>query len=145
MYQFINTYLCVPFSFDSLILKLFVDAPWPFQSARAYNMKAEVYSFSIVLWEILSTKIPYVFARNRQQLFNFVGERNDWVPAQMTLIIPLIILLFPHTVEENGRPDISPKWPLAIQDILENSFDIDLRKRPVSILHCHMLYSLFQH
>ena len=77
------------------------------QSNRAYNLKADVYSFSIILWEILTAKTPYLFVRRRNQLINYV-------------------------VEENGRPDIEESWPSSIQGMLESSFDSEIEKRPVS-------------
>ena len=78
-------------------------------SNRAYNLKADVYSFSIILWEILTAKTPYLFVRRRHQLINYV-------------------------VEENGRPDIEESWPSSIQGMLESSFDSEIEKRPVSQL-----------
>lgn len=72
-----------------------------------YNLKADVYTFSIVLHEMLSGHLPYAFARNPRQLINFV-------------------------VIENGRPDINETWPISIRSMLENSFDKEVEMRPVS-------------
>ena len=41
-----------------------------------YNLKADVYSFGIVLWEMLSQKPPYSHVRSKSELVEFVGERN---------------------------------------------------------------------
>lgn len=76
-------------------------------SSKPYNMKADVYSFSIIVWEILSGKVPYAFVRRRHQLISEV-------------------------VEGNVRPGIDPSWPMTIQGMLESSFDADISKRPVS-------------
>ncbi|KAL7540520.1 hypothetical protein ACHAXR_010185, partial [Thalassiosira sp. AJA248-18] len=73
------------------------------------NLKSDVYSFAIVLWEMLSGKIPYAFARRKHQLIHYV-------------------------VEQNGRPVIDESWPSAIQDMLESSFDPEIERRPVSAL-----------
>ena len=72
-----------------------------------YNLKSDVYTFSIVVWEILSNETPYMFVRKRTQLINYI-------------------------VNENGRPKIDSTWPMPIQGMLETSFDSDLGRRPVS-------------
>lgn len=77
-------------------------------SGCAYNMKADVYSFSIVLWEILSGKTPYFFIRKVHQLVRQV-------------------------VDESVRPAIDYSWPAAVQGMMESSFDSDIDKRPVSV------------
>jgi serine/threonine protein kinase len=72
-----------------------------------YNLKADVYTFSIIVWELISGQTPYMFARRRHELINYV-------------------------VEEKGRPDVDESWPTSIQGMLESSFDADIDKRPVS-------------
>ncbi|KAL7526533.1 hypothetical protein ACHAXR_001532 [Thalassiosira sp. AJA248-18] len=74
-------------------------------SGNPYNLKADIYTFAIILWEILSGRTPYEFVRRRHQLIHYV-------------------------VEENGRPVIDESWPLAIQGMLESSFDPEIQKRP---------------
>ena len=76
-------------------------------SGRPYNLKSDVYTFAIVLWEILSLETPYVFIRRRDQLEDYI-------------------------VNGNGRPTIDENWPISIQGLLESSFDSDMGKRPVS-------------
>lgn len=74
-------------------------------NGKDYNLKADVYTFSIVLWEILTGQKPYSFVKSRGQLTQ-------------------------HVVEEHGRPDIDPSWPSPIQHMLEDSFEADIDKRP---------------
>jgi len=70
-----------------------------------YNLKADIYTFGIVLWEILSLEKPYGFVRGRDELISCV-------------------------VEENVRPPISDCWPETIRDVIEQSFDQDYEQRP---------------
>ena len=66
-------------------------------SEDAYNMKANVYTFAIVLWEMLSLRTPYVIAKGRyHQLIDFV-------------------------VLKQGRPYIEESW-CRIQEMLKSSF-----------------------
>mmetsp|Transcript_8189 Transcript_8189/g.12340 ORF Transcript_8189/g.12340 Transcript_8189/m.12340 type:complete len:182 (+) Transcript_8189:217-762(+) len=74
-------------------------------SGEAYNLKVDVYSFAIVLWEILAGQIPYAFVRKMHQLTDFV-------------------------VDEDGRPDIHESWPKDVKRMLESSFDADMDNRP---------------
>ncbi|KAL7526321.1 hypothetical protein ACHAXR_001425 [Thalassiosira sp. AJA248-18] len=76
-------------------------------SGKAYNMKADVYTFAIVLWEMLSGEIPYSFVRSRDQLCNYVCQ-------------------------EHGRPEIDESWPSNIKGMLRSSFDDEVYYRPVS-------------
>ena len=41
---------------------------------EAYNMKADVYTFGIVMWEIFSLEMPYGHIRRRDELLHCVGE-----------------------------------------------------------------------
>jgi serine/threonine protein kinase len=43
-------------------------------AGKAYNLKADVYTFSIVLWEILSLHRPFVGIRNSPALIRHVGK-----------------------------------------------------------------------
>lgn len=43
-------------------------------SGDSYNMKADVYSFAIVLWEMLSASRPYAFVKSLEQLIQHVGK-----------------------------------------------------------------------
>jgi serine/threonine protein kinase len=72
---------------------------------KPYNMKADIYSFAIVLWELLAGRTPYAFVRRQHHLIQ-------------------------HVVHENGRPDIQESWPDSIKDVLRNGFDADIKTRP---------------
>ena len=50
-----------------------------------YNMKADVYSFSIVLWEMLSLTSPFSHVRSKRQLVDIVGERKSFSPLVSTI------------------------------------------------------------
>ena len=39
-----------------------------------YNLKADVYTFAIVLWEIFTLELPFFHVRSRDELVEFVGE-----------------------------------------------------------------------
>ena len=77
---------------------------------KPYNLKADVYSFTIILWEILSGSTPYGFVKRRRQLIQQV-------------------------VNENARPIIDKRWPAGIVGMLESSFEADIGLRPVSYYH----------
>lgn len=48
--------------------EILVDPP------EKYNMKADVYTFGIVLWEIFSMEVPYFHVKAKTELVEFVGE-----------------------------------------------------------------------
>jgi len=82
-------------------------------AGRPYNLKADVYAFSIVLYQILSGMTPYAFVRRSSQLVSFV-------------------------VEEDGRPDINESWPSPVRFMMKDSFnaDVDLRPNMHAWLNC---------
>lgn len=69
-----------------------------------YNTKADVYSFSLVLYELLSLEAPYVEYTSRMH---------------STLV-----------VHEGERPRICEDWPCSIQRLLEEGWSDDLLERP---------------
>jgi len=71
----------------------------------SYNMKADVYTFGIVAWQILSLQLPYSFVKSRKDLVNYV-------------------------VKQGWRPDIPASWPEAIKEKLHASFDVQMANRP---------------
>ena len=72
-----------------------------------YNLKADVYSLTIILWEMLAGERAFEFVRSRDQLIRYITE-------------------------DNGRPIIDNKWPAKVQGLLEHGFDVDVGVRPVS-------------
>jgi len=76
---------------------------------ESYNMKADIYSFAIILWEILSASRSYAFVKSREQLIQ-------------------------HVVHKDGRPHISEEWPSSIRGMMESSFDKDMCLRPKASL-----------
>ena len=41
---------------------------------KKYNLKADVYTFGIVLWKIFSLEVPFLNTKSRDALVEFVGE-----------------------------------------------------------------------
>ena len=57
-----------------------------------YNMKADVYTFGIVLWEMFALEVPYNNVRSRDTLVSFVGVSivaHRHVLTQITSLTPL--------------------------------------------------------
>ncbi|KAL7479204.1 hypothetical protein ACHAW6_007301 [Cyclotella cf. meneghiniana] len=79
-------------------------APEVLSSKTTYNLKADVYTFGVVLWEVLSLEKPYAFIRSMDTLIEHVNS--------------------------GVRPDINLKWPFSIQEVLKMSFDPSPSKRP---------------
>lgn len=70
-----------------------------------YNEKCDVYSFAILVWEMLATKTPfevYTMTTLRKRVWN--GE---------------------HT-----RPFIDSSWPESVSELLENSWSKEISTRP---------------
>mmetsp|Transcript_20914 Transcript_20914/g.31569 ORF Transcript_20914/g.31569 Transcript_20914/m.31569 type:complete len:518 (+) Transcript_20914:240-1793(+) len=70
-----------------------------------YNLKADVYTFSIVVWQILSLQQPFSFVQSRDELVD-------------------------HVVNQGGRPEIPSSWPKAIKEKLGAAFEVDMSNRP---------------
>ncbi len=70
---------------------------------KPYNYTADVYSFSILLWQLLALKTP--FDRFGVTIFNEL------------------------VVEKGFRPDIEKKWPESIQDLIKMCWSKDMKKR----------------
>ncbi|KAL7533608.1 hypothetical protein ACHAXR_009364, partial [Thalassiosira sp. AJA248-18] len=79
-----------------------------------YNLKADVYTFGIVLWEIFSLEVPYSHVKGKDELVEFVAEQD-------------------------GRPTINENWPEPIKEVLHQSFDPDIAQRPSIELFYNML------
>lgn len=86
---------------------------------KQYNLKADVYTFGIVLWQIFSLEVPHSHIKERDELVNFVCEQH-------------------------GRPNIDDNWPESIKEALQRSFDADMGQRPsietfYNVLRFHLL------
>jgi len=73
-------------------------------NSNPYNHKADVYSFGILLWELLSCKKPFV---------------NLNIDA-----------FFEEIVNGGARPPIDPKWPKKLVILMERCWSSDFDKRP---------------
>ncbi len=80
-----------------------------------YNLKSDVYSFSVVLWEILSLKKPFAQYKEKKDL-----ERAFSRVDSKTLAI-------------------NRKWPQHIQDIIKSGSSRDLWARPKMSEVCTIL------
>lgn len=72
---------------------------------KDYNMKADVYTFAIVLWQMLAGRKPYGFIKSRSQLIHAV-------------------------IAKGNRPHIEECWPDHIRGMIESSFEANPDKRP---------------
>eukprot|EP00540_Astrosyne_radiata_P021491 CAMPEP_0116823028 /NCGR_PEP_ID=MMETSP0418-20121206/610_1 /TAXON_ID=1158023 /ORGANISM="Astrosyne radiata, Strain 13vi08-1A" /LENGTH=143 /DNA_ID=CAMNT_0004451235 /DNA_START=1 /DNA_END=432 /DNA_ORIENTATION=- len=77
-------------------------APEVYQRRR-YNSKADVYSFSLVLWEMMALEGPY-----------------ESIPG----------ISIDDIVKGGARPDIKSSWPLEIQKLLVRSWQHTIAERP---------------
>jgi len=82
---------------------------------QPYNLKADVYSFCAVLWEIMSLKKPFAKYNQRKDLER-AFSRLDSKPLS-----------------------INRRWPQPIQDILRSGLSRDLWARPVMSDMCKVL------
>lgn len=81
---------------------------------KEYNLKADVFTFGIVLWEMFSMELPYSHIRKRDALVEFV-------------------------LDQDGRPPINEQWPEPIKEALRLSFDSDIEQRPSIQIFYNML------
>ena len=104
-------------------------APEVLRSEPKYNLKADVYTFNLVLWEVLALEKPFLFARRREALIDYVCEYETKcisfgllprLKSCCSLILP---------VKEGGRQDIKEEWPSSIKELLQMNFDISPDKR----------------
>ena len=71
---------------------------------QPYNYKVDVYSFGIILWEILSGKKSFQGLSEEQFLSSVVAG--------------------------NKRPTMNKSWPNKIIDLMEKCWDADMTRRP---------------
>mmetsp|Transcript_29622 Transcript_29622/g.63801 ORF Transcript_29622/g.63801 Transcript_29622/m.63801 type:complete len:131 (+) Transcript_29622:1188-1580(+) len=79
---------------------------------EAYNLKADVYSFAIIVWEMLSGETTYSFVTDVDHLVHYV-------------------------IDKCSRPEIDECWPRRIKVMLKSSFDADINMRPKMQTFCH--------
>ena len=82
---------------------------------QPYNLKADVYSFCVVLWEIMCLKKPFAKYNQRKELER-AFSRLDSKPLS-----------------------INRRWPQPIQDIFRSGLSRDLWARPVMSDICKVL------
>lgn len=73
-------------------------------AGKIYNTKADVYSFMILLWEILLKQLP------------FVNILNGWQLA--------------GAVIAGQRPPLPDTWPAELKDIMTRGWAADVKARP---------------
>lgn len=74
--------------------------------SKPYNLTADVHSFAMLLWEMMALEKPF-------------GQYS--------------VKLFQDKVVKQGyRPKIETDWPEKISTLLQNSWEVDIRKRPSS-------------
>ena len=72
---------------------------------QPYNEKCDVYSFSILLWEILVVEPPFAHYTSRKQLVQKVAQLG-------------------------ARPKVDDSWPSKLIDLLREGWHADIGKRP---------------
>jgi serine/threonine protein kinase len=96
-----------------LLLKSSYMAPEVFER-RTYDEKVDVYSFGIILWEMIATKIP------------FYNESNEEIQ---------------NKVLNNLRPTIPPHCPQPIANLINDCWGRDPHLRPNFTEICRRLES----
>ena len=82
---------------------------------QPYNLKADVYSFSVVLWEIMNLKKPFAKYKQRKELERALSKFDS------------------------KSLDIKRRWPQPIQNIIKSGLSKDLWARPVMSELCRVL------
>lgn len=104
-----------------------------------YNLKADVYTFSILMWEVLALQKPYAFARSMAALVDHIGKFTSIAGVLPKLTVSWIYFFVMHyactglsisEVSDGGRPDIKEEWPYSVKDILKMGFEASSDDRP---------------
>jgi len=85
---------------------------------KPYNTKADVYSFALLLWEMLSQQRP--FARYTKKMYRT------------------------RVVKKGERPLIDTSWPVEIQILLSRAWSRDMDERPTMKQVCAILEKLIK-
>lgn len=72
---------------------------------QPYNHKADVYSFGVILWEMLAGKKSFNGMRTEEEYFGFV-------------------------VKSGGRPPFHDDWSITLCSLISDCWHSDLNKRP---------------
>ena len=80
-------------------------APEVLSGEAYYNLKADVYTFSMLAWQVLSLQRPHQFIRNKDSLIE-------------------------HVCKNGSRPIVNQQWPSSITRLLETCFEEDTKVRP---------------
>ena len=72
---------------------------------QAYTEKVDVYSFSLIVWEMISDEVPYDTITNKRGLIQMVAM-------------------------DGVRPSIDSSWPIGFQTLLRDSWQVDQFSRP---------------
>ena len=88
-------------------------APEVLMSSPFYDEKVDIYSFGILMWELLTSECPY--------------QNESLDPATLTLQI----------MEQNKRPTIPSGTPPNLKALIERCWDKDPKNRPT----CHEIIS----
>lgn len=85
---------------------------------KAYDEKADVFSFAVVLWELVTNKKPY-----EEEQFESLDEIYD------------------HVVIDGARPKLPAECPPQLSELIKKCWDTDPAKRPTfqSIIDSHLL------
>jgi serine/threonine protein kinase len=82
---------------------------------QPYNEKADVYSFTMLLWNILALELPYL---------EFIHDHNVFTKQVML---------------KGRRPTINHQWPKKIQNLLKKAWSKDMDERPTMQQACIIL------
>lgn len=80
---------------------------------KPYNEKADVFSFGILLWEICALEVPFQ---------GYDAEKHSR-----------------KVVRENERPKLSRSFPITVQDVIKDSWSVNIDTRPEFDRICTLL------
>ena len=94
-------------------------------NGNEYDITADIYSFGIILWELVSFKYPYDEYENDARFQRHIvdGNGNDIKMLNITEVKKAII-------EERLRPTIPPNCPPIIRNLIEECWQHMPKKRP---------------
>lgn len=81
--------------------------------SQPYNLKVDVFSFAILLWEVCALETPFN---------GYNAEKHSR-----------------KVVRQHERPKVSSNWPVTLTDIMKESWDPNIKKRPDFRRICSLL------